>query len=194
MDPQGTGLLSLFVSSSWGSCFVVQITIRKPRRPRHLCKITNFGVLLVDNPRPGEAQQWPWWVLAGQRWRHGCLLGGCWPAMETWVLAEWVLASNGDIGTLDRAVQPWRWNVCCVGADHHWRWSVHWVGADQPWRWSVRCVGADCSADEAIWRPGCVLAGCSSAMETWVCACWLLTSNGDMGVCLFVAEQQQTHE
>ena len=179
MGPQGTGLLFVCLSSSWGSCFVVQITIRKPRRPRHLCKITNFG-LLVGNPRPGEAQQWPWWVLAGQKWRHGCLLGGCWPAMETWVC--WVGAD-----------QPWRWNVCCVSADHHWTWSVHWVGADQPWRWSVRCVGADCSAVGAIWRHGCVLAGCSSAMETRVCACLVFVNNGDMGMCVLGADQQWRH-
>ncbi len=35
---------------------------------------------------------------------------------------------------------------------------------------------------------------CWPAMETWVCAGWLLTSNGDMGVWLLVADKQWTHE
>ena len=26
------------------------------------------------------------------------LVGACWPEMETWVLAVWDLASNGDMG------------------------------------------------------------------------------------------------
>ncbi len=30
-------------------------------------------------------------------------------------------------------------------------------------------------------------------METWVCACWLLISNGNMGVFLLVAEKQWKH-
>ena len=27
---------------------------------------------------------------------HGYMLGGCWPDMETWVLAGWGLISHGD--------------------------------------------------------------------------------------------------
>ena len=49
------------------------------------------------------------WVGAEQQWTHGCVLGGCWPAMETWVCAGWVLISNGDMG------------VCWMGADQRWR-------------------------------------------------------------------------
>ena len=37
------------------------------------------------------------WVRAGQQWRHGCVLVGCWLAMETWVRAGWLLAGNGDM-------------------------------------------------------------------------------------------------
>ena len=130
------------------------------------------------------------WVGVGQQWRHGCVLarngdmGACWVGVgQQWKhgCVGWVLIKHGD-------------GMCVVWVLHQWRWSVRWVGADQPWRWSVRCVGADCSAVETTWRHGCVLAGCSSAVEARVCACWVLTSNGDMGVCLFGAEQQRTHE
>ena len=92
MDPQGTGLLLLFLFVVLG--FLLRSTNYNKETPaattplqRNTCQGT-FGVLLVDNPRPGEAQQWPWWAL----------VGACWPEMETWVCAGWVLASNGDMG------------------------------------------------------------------------------------------------
>ena len=31
-------------------------------------------------------------------------------------------------------------------------------------------------------------------LETLVCDCWVVTSNGNMGLCLFVAKQHRTHE
>ena len=71
------------------------------------------------------------WVCAGQKWRHGCLLGRCLPAMETWVCVWWVLISNGGMG-------------------------VFWVGADQQWKWSV-CVGWLLIS---IGNGVCVLGGC----------------------------------
>ena len=61
------------------------------------------------------------WVLAGsgdmsvcrlgadQQWKHGCVLGGCWPTMETWVRAGFALINNGDMG------------VCWVGVGQQWR-------------------------------------------------------------------------
>ena len=35
------------------------------------------------------------------------LVGACWPEMETWVLAGWVLASNGDIGVCWPEMETW---------------------------------------------------------------------------------------
>ncbi len=150
----------VLLSSSWGSCFVVQITIRKPRPPRHLCKIPNFGYysrtshgrekhssslgecLLSSQAR----KQSQWWVVADQAWNchhPGCLIS----TLQTWPLAGWILASNGDIG------------VCWVGAGQQLRhghvlggclaaiktwvcvgWvlgsnqdvGVRWVGVEQP--------------------------------------------------------------
>ena len=137
------------------------------------------------------------WVGADQKWRWSvCCVGADQPWKWNVCCVRWrhgrVLASNGDMGVCwVGADQKWRWRVCLVGADQQWRWNACWVGNDHPWRCNACCVGADCSQH---WRHGCVLVGCSSTMETWVCASWVLTSNGDMGVCLFVAEQQRTHE
>ena len=56
------------------------------------------------------------WLGAGQQWRHGCVLVGCWPVMETWVCAGWVLASNGDMG------------ACWLGAGRQWKHGCVLVG------------------------------------------------------------------
>ena len=65
------------------------------------CKGTDFGALLVENPRPGKAQQWPLWVLAGQAWRQAW----CWLVVDR---DMGVLATDGDM-----CVHP-------VGAGEQW--------------------------------------------------------------------------
>ena len=98
--------------------------------------------------------------------------------METWVCAGLVLASNGDMG------------ACWVFADQQWgHGCVCWVCADQQRKHGCVCwVVADYQ-----WRHGHMLGGCRSAIETWVCAGWVWVSNGGIGVCWVVAEQQCVH-
>ena len=165
--PSRDRIVVVCLSSSWGSCFVVQITIRKPRRPRHLCKITNFG-LLVGNPRPGEAQQWPWWVLAGHRWRHGCLLGGCWPAMETWVCAGQKWRHGCLLGACWPTMETWvcfGWVLISNGDGMRVGWVMIIHGDVMRVVWVLTAVS---TGDTGVcllgvrqqWRHGCVLVGC----------------------------------
>ena len=87
-------------------------------------------------------------MSAETQWRHGCVLVGCWPAMETCVCAYWLLTSNGGMG------------AC-------WSATDTWVSA-------------------------CSLL-ISKLRHVHVCAGLVLISNGDMDVCLLVADQQWTH-
>ena len=49
------------------------------------------------------------WVLAGWVLARDGDMGVCWPKMETWVFAGWVLMSNVDMG------------VCWVRAGEQWK-------------------------------------------------------------------------
>ena len=97
--------------------------------------------------------------------------------METWLCAGWVLNSNGDMG------------VCWVGVVQQWKHECVLGGVEQLWKHGCAWVGA-----EQQWGHGCLLGGCWAAMEKWVCAGWVLNSNGGMGVCWVGAEQQWRHE
>ena len=69
------------------------------------------------------------WVAADQQCRHGCVLGGCCSAMETWVRAGWVLISNGDMGVCVCAgwvlISDGDMGACRVSVDQQWRHA--WV-------------------------------------------------------------------
>ena len=57
--------------------------------------------------------------------------------METWVLAGWVLASNGDMRVRCSEMETWVLVGCMLASNGDM--GACWVGADQPWRWNV-CV------------------------------------------------------
>ena len=89
----------------------------------------------------------------------------CWEAMETWVCAGWVLASNGNTG------------VCWLGAGQQWRHGCVLVGcwpAMETWV----CAGWVLASNgdmvvcllvvDQQWRHGCVLVGCWPTMDTWI--------------------------
>ena len=85
------------------------------------------------------------------------------------VCVGWVLISHGDGVCVV-------WVLTAARLRQHGDMGACWLGVHQRW------------------KHGCVLVGWWPATETWVCACWVVTSNGNMGLCLFVAKQHRTHE
>ena len=81
------------------------------------------------------------WLGAGQQWRHGCVLVGCWPAMETWVCAGSVLIHNGGMG------------MCWLGAGQQWEHG--YVSADLKviiWEIPFRSAQRLAASLAHIWR------------------------------------------